>query len=110
MDNTGERLTAGALNDDSGSRITAASNVYGINYSSSVAASFSGVARLTYEVRKNNSLDVIYTFSETNSSPSWQSISIQDSSYGDAIADVSILNFVSGLWESLFPTGFNGGT
>lgn len=110
MDNTGEALTAGALNDDSGSRITAASNVYGINYSSSAAASFSGVARLTYEFRKNNSLDVIYTFSETNSSASWQSISIQDSSYGDVLADVSILNFASGLWESLVPTGFNGGT
>lgn len=110
MDNTGEPLTASALNGDSGSRITAASNVYDINYSSSAAVSFSGVARLTYEFRKNNSLDVIYTISETNSSSSWKSISIQDRSYGDALADVSILNFVSGMWESLFPTGFNGGT
>ncbi len=57
-----------------------------------------------------NTLNVTYTFDETNSSSSWQSISIQDSSYSDPLTNVSIFNNASGLWESLFPTGFNGGT
>ncbi|HWR26698.1 MAG TPA: Ig-like domain-containing protein, partial [candidate division Zixibacteria bacterium] len=110
MDNTAEALTAGALNGDSGSRITAASNVYDINYSSSATASFSGVARLTYEYVKN-SINVTYTFTESNSSARWQDIRINDSSYGDALANVSIFNNASGQWESILlaSSPFTGG-
>ncbi len=110
IDGTGEALTAGVLNNDTQNRITASTNTYDINYSSSANAAFSGVARLTYEFRKNNSLDVTYTFTETNSSALWQSVSIQDSSYGDALANASIFNIVSGRWEPVLTSAFAGGT
>jgi hypothetical protein len=56
------------------------------------------------------SLNTSYIFTETNSSSTWQSISIKDSSYGNALANVSILNFTSGKWESILTSTFTGGT
>jgi hypothetical protein len=53
------------------------------------------------------SLDAIYTFTETNSSATWQSISVQDNSYGDALANTSIFNSTSGQWESILTSAFN---
>ncbi len=59
--------------------------------------------------RNSYSLDTTYTFTETNSSATWQSISIQDSSYGDALANTSIFNSTSGQWESILTSAFNSG-
>ncbi len=56
------------------------------------------------------SLNVSYTFTETNSSAAWQSISIRDSSYGDPLGNVSILNATGGKWESILTSAFTGGT
>lgn len=56
------------------------------------------------------SLNTTYNFSETNSSSMWQGISIQDSSYGDSLTNVSIFNATSGLWESILTSPFTGGT
>ncbi|VVB91223.1 Bacterial Ig-like domain (group 1) [uncultured archaeon] len=56
------------------------------------------------------SLNTTYTFTETNSSSSWQSISIQDGSYADALANASIFNITSGRWESILAGSFSGGT
>jgi hypothetical protein len=55
-------------------------------------------------------LNSTYTFTETNSSSSWQSISIKDNSYADSLANVSILNATSGQWESLLTSAFTNGT
>ena len=55
------------------------------------------------------SLDTTYNFTETNASTTWQSISIQDSSYGDALANASIFNSTSRQWESILTSAFNGG-
>jgi hypothetical protein len=57
-----------------------------------------------------NALNATYTFNEPNASSSWQSIAIQDSSYADDHADVSIFNNASGQWESIRTTNFTGGT
>jgi hypothetical protein len=57
-----------------------------------------------------DTVDVTYTFTETNSSASWQSISIKDSSYGDPLTNVSIFNNNSGQWESILTSPFTGGT
>jgi hypothetical protein len=59
--------------------------------------------------RNNYSLNSNYTFTETNSSSSWQSISIKDNSYGDSFSNVSILNATSGQWESLLTSAFTNG-
>jgi hypothetical protein len=59
--------------------------------------------------RNNYSLNSTYTFTETNSSSSWQSISIKDNSYGDSLSNVSILNATSGQWESLLTSAFTNG-
>jgi len=56
------------------------------------------------------SLNTTYTFTETNSSSTWQSISIQDSSYGDALGNASIFNVTSGRWESILAGAFTGGS
>lgn len=64
----------------------------------------------TFMVTSVYSLDTTYTFTETNSSSTWQSISIKDSSYADALANVSILNATSGRWESILTNPFTGGT
>jgi hypothetical protein len=60
-------------------------------------------------VRNNYSINSTYTFTETNSSSTWQSISIKDNSYGDSLANISILNATSGQWESILSSGFTGG-
>ncbi|VVB86953.1 Uncharacterised protein [uncultured archaeon] len=57
--------------------------------------------------RNSYSLDATYTFTETNSSATWQSISVQDNSYGDALANTSIFNSTSGQWESILTSAFN---
>ena len=54
-------------------------------------------------------LNASYTFTETNSSTTWHSLSIKDSSYGDSLANVSILNATSGTWEAIHTTTFTGG-
>jgi len=101
IDGTSEALAAGTMNNDIQKRITATSNIYSINYSSNATASFSGVAMLTYEFTRNYSVDAMYTFTETNSSDRWQSISIIDSSYGDTLANARIFNNLSRQWEAL---------
>jgi hypothetical protein len=60
--------------------------------------------------KNSYSQNTTYTFTETNSSVAWQSISIQDSSYGDALANISIFNSTGGQWESILTGSFNGGT
>ncbi|MFA4955988.1 MAG: MBG domain-containing protein [Candidatus Methanoperedens sp.] len=71
---------------------------------------YSNNQTFTLTVTSTYSLDTTYTFTETNSSSTWQSISIKDSSYADALANVSILNFTSGRWESILTNPFTGGT
>lgn len=56
------------------------------------------------------SLNSTYTFTETNSSSTWQSIRINDSSFGDELTNVSILNATSGNWESILTTPFTNST
>ncbi|MCX9074153.1 MAG: hypothetical protein OIN88_05765 [Candidatus Methanoperedens sp.] len=108
---TGEALTSGILNGDIQNRITAAGNSYSLNFSSSTAASFSGVAKLTYEFRKGNSVDADYTFTGANPNTTWQSIRIMDSSYADSLAKVSIFNAAAGQWEPLsLRNAFTGGS
>lgn len=55
------------------------------------------------------SLNTTYTFTEINLSSTWQSLSINDISYGDNLANVSILNATSGRWESILTGAFTGG-
>lgn len=56
-------------------------------------------------------LNVIYTFNETNSNATWQSINIRDSSYADSLAKVSIFNAAAGQWEPLpLRIAFTGGS
>jgi len=103
-------VAAGVLNGDDGERITASSKAYSINYSSGSAASFSGVARLTYEFNKTFSANVTYTFTEIIPSSIWQSISIKDNSYGDTLANIGIFNVTGGVWESILKSSFSGGS
>ena len=58
------------------------------------------------------SLNITYTFTETNPNSTWQSISIKDNSYGDALTNVSIFNVTSGRLESILNNSnpFTGGT
>ncbi|MDP3106268.1 MAG: hypothetical protein Q8M95_16875 [Candidatus Methanoperedens sp.] len=85
--------------------VSTATNGAGLYFEVNSATPFIRNGRDTY------SLNTTYIFNETvAASPSWQSISIQDNSYGDPLTNVSIFNNASGLWESLSPIGFSGGT
>ena len=109
--NPNEALTAGVLNGDSQGRINPLRNTYAINYSTTQAiADFTGTAKLTYAFRKNYSLNVTYTFTDTTPSPMWQSLSINDFSYADSLANVTVLNATSGRWEPIKTAAFGGGT
>ncbi len=83
----------------------------GTNFSGwTVAVDDFALLTAAFKVVPTYSLNITYNFTETNPDSTWQSISIQDSSYADPLTNVSIYNNASGQWESLFPTGFNGGT
>jgi len=62
-----------------------------------------------FKVVPTYSLNVTYDFTETNSSSTWQSISIKDWSYGDTLANVSIFNATSSTWESILTRAFIDG-
>jgi hypothetical protein len=63
----------------------------------------------TWGIEQEVPINITYIFSETNPNSTWQSISIHDSSYGDALTNVSILNATSGRWESILTSAFTGG-
>jgi hypothetical protein len=69
----------------------------------------SGAQTFTVTAMSMYSLNITYNFTETNPNSTWQSISIHDSSYGDALTNVSILNATSGRWESILTSAFTGG-
>lgn len=98
-------LTAAILTSDMTSAATLSINVF----NPTPGGGTSNAQTFTVTPAPTYSLNTTYTFSETNSNSTWQSISIKDSSYGDVLANVSILNATSGRWESILTSAFTDG-
>jgi hypothetical protein len=80
-----------------------------LGWTSSTSDDYSMQTAAFKAVPATYSLNITYNFTETTPNSTWQSISINDSSYGDALTNVSILNTTSNIWESILTNAFTGG-